>query len=166
VELDTIQAIMQRRSVRAYRPQPIPERDLMTILECGRQAPSASNRQPWRFMVATEANLKRQVARACLNQNWMADAGAIVAVVAFPEVSPNWYAVDAAIALQTMVIAARSLGYGTCWIGAFREDEVRALLKVPAGARVVALSPIGVPVEWPAARERKGAAETFAIDPK
>ena len=157
---------MARRSVRAYRPEAVPERDLMTILECGRQAPSAANRQPWRFVVATDADLKREVAHACSNQMWMADAGAIIALVARPELSPNWYAVDAAIALQNMVIAARALGYGTCWIGSFDQERVKAVLKLAWGERVVALSPVGVPVRWPEARRRKEAAEIFTLNPR
>lgn len=163
--MDAIQAILERRSVRAYRPQPIPDQDLQTILECGRRAPSAANRQPWRFIVITEPALKQEVARACANQMWMADAGAIIALVGLPEVSPNWYLVDAGIALENMVIAARALGYGSCWVGAFDQDRLRSLLKLSILERVVALSPFGVPVEWPPARQRKDPHEVFVFNP-
>jgi nitroreductase len=65
------------------------------------------------------------------------------------------------IALEHMVLAATSLGYGTCWIGVFSEGAVKKLLKIPEKMKVVALLPIGVPAEKPAARPRKELSEIF-----
>jgi nitroreductase len=69
------------------------------------------------------------------------------------------YAVDVSIAFAYMLLQAYALGLGTCWIGAFKEDEVKSILGVPKGVRVVALSPLGYPAVEPAARPRKGMAE-------
>ena len=151
---DAIRAIMQRRSVRSYQSKPLPDKDLKAIVEAGRCAPSAANRQPWHFIVVREAEQKQKLAAACANQSWMADAGAIIAGVGKPAVNEKWYPVDVAIAMQNMVIAATSLGYGTCWIGAFDQDQVKAVLGLPEDHTVVALTPVGVPADHPEARPR------------
>ena len=162
--MDTLVAISSRRSIRRYKPERVMEDHLKKILEAGRQAPSAGNRQPWHFIVIRDPEVKRKVAEACSNQTWMALADVIVAVVGLPEVSEKWYQVDAAIALQNMILAATSLDYGTCWIGAFDEAKVKEILGVPEGARVVALTPIGVPAEDPPPRPRKSPQEVFSLD--
>ena len=162
--MDTLVAISARRSIRRYKPERVMDDDLKKILEAGRQAPSAGNRQPWHFIVVRDPETKRKVAEACSNQTWMALADVIVAGVGLPEVSEKWYAVDTAIALQNMILAATSLGYGTCWIGAFDEAKVKEILGVPENARVIALTPIGVPAEEPPPRPRKEPREVFSLD--
>ena len=159
--LDTIAAILQRRSIRTYRPDPVPEEDLRTILECGRQAPSAGNRQPWEFIVVREPQRRRQVAEACKGQTWGADAAVIICGIGLPEKSEKWWPVDTAIAMQNMILAAAALGYGTCWVGAFDEDQVKAALGIPDSVRVVALTPLGVPDVSPDARPRKDWPDVF-----
>lgn len=160
--MDTISTIMARRSVRTYEPAAIPDEDLRTILEAARQAPSAANRQPLHFVVVRDSELKRQVANACSQQHWLAQADVIVVGAAFPSQSSKWYSVDAAIALQNLVLAATALGYGTCWIGAFAEDAVKEVVGLPEDARVVALTPVGKPADRPAARPRKPADQIFS----
>ena len=161
--MDTVDTILERRSVRAYRPDPIPAAHLRQILEAGRRAPSAGNRQPWRFVVVGDPEQKERLARACNRQMWLADAAYIVVGTALPQVSPKWYRVDVAIAFQNMVLAARSLGYGTCWVGAFDPEQVKEVCGIPAEAEVVVCTPLGVPQAWPPARERKAWNEVFAL---
>jgi nitroreductase len=153
--MNTIEAILNRRSVRQYRSEPIAADHLSTILECARQAPSAGNRQPCHFIVVTDPAARRMVSEACHNQVWMADAAAIVVGVGNPTVSERWFAVDTAIAMQNMILAATELGYGTCWIGAFDEGRLRALLEVPEEMRIIAATPIGHPQDKPEARPRR-----------
>ena len=165
--MEAIEAILSRRSVRKYRPEPVPEEDLRRILECGRLSPSAGNRQPWHFVVTREPGLKRRLALACNGQMWMADAYAILTGLGLPEASRGstgrlWYQVDVAIAMQDMILAATALGYGTCWIGAFDEEEVKRVLEVPEEMAVVALTPIGVPAESPDPQPRKEPGEVFS----
>ena len=162
--MDTLQAILERRSVREYRPEPIPAADLKQILEAVRQAPSAANRQPVHFIVVGDPEQKRRVAQACKGQMWMADAAYIIVGVGLPKLSPNWQRVDVTIALENLVVAARALGYGTCWIGAFDPEKVKAVCGIPAEAEVVACTPLGVPAEWPAARARKEWGQLFSGD--
>jgi len=162
--VDTLQAISERRSIRTYKPDAIPGEHLRQIMEAGRQAPSAGNRQPWHFVVVAEPEQKRQVARACNGQMWMADAACVLVGVGFPQVSSKWYRVDVAIAMENMVLAARSLGYGTCWIGAFDAEQVKAVCQIPPEARVVACTPLGLPDVSPRPRGRKPWDEVFSAE--
>ncbi len=162
--MDTMTAIMQRRSVRKYQPMPVRERDLEAILEAGRQAPSAANRQPWHFVVVLDEEQRRRVAEACAGQMWMAEAGAIIAGVGKPTASEKWYPVDVAIAMQNMILAATALGYGTCWIGAFDQARVKEVLGVPEEMEVVALTPLGVPADRPEPRPRQPLEEFASRD--
>ncbi|MGD8237776.1 MAG: nitroreductase family protein [Armatimonadota bacterium] len=162
--MDTIQAITDRRSVRKYKQDAVNDEDLRTILEAGRQAPSGGNRQPWEFVIVTDDELKQKVADACNGQMWMADAGVIIAGCGLPKVSEKWWVVDPTIALQNMVLAATALGYGTCWIGAFKEDEVKGLLNIPEDVRVICLTPLGVPDADPPARPRREPKEIFRLN--
>jgi len=162
--VDTITAIMNRRSIRKFLPRAIPDDDLRTILEAGRQAPSAANRQPWHFVVVREEDQRRSLAEACSGQMWLADAGAIIAGVGKPEVNDKWYPVDVAIAMQNMIVTATALGYGTCWIGAFEEAKVKKVLGIPDDLRVVALTPVGVPNDKPDRRPRMPMEEFASVD--
>jgi len=163
-DMDTMSAILDRRSIRKYKQEPMPDDDMRRILEAGQQAPSAANRQPWHFVVVGDPEQKRRVAEACNGQMWMADAAYILVALGLPMVSEKWYRVDVAIALQNMVIAAKSLGYGTCWIGAFDPDSVKAVCDVPAEIDVVACTPLGVPDISPEARQRKPWSTIFSVD--
>ena len=162
--MDTFETLFARRSVRRYKDQPIPAEDLKQILEAGRQAPSASNRQPWHFVVVTDTEQKRKVAQACNGQMWMADAGCILVALGLPELTKKWYRVDVAISMQNMVLGARSLGYGTCWIGAFAPEQVKAVCQVPDALDVVACTPLGVPDVSPEPKGRKAWDEVFSSD--
>ena len=162
--LDTLQTIFARRSIRKYKLDPIPEEDLKQILEAGRQAPSAANRQPCHFVVVGDPEQKHRVAEACNGQMWMADAAYILVAVGLPQVSNKWYRVDVAMAVENMVLAARSLGYGTCWIGAFDPEKVKEVCQLPSEAEVVVCSPLGVPDVSPEAKPRKPWDEVFSSD--
>lgn len=161
---DAIRTMMERRSIRTYQPRPLPDKDLKAICEAGRCAPSAANRQPWHVVVVRDEEQKKRLAAACANQSWMADAGVILAGVGRPAVSEKWYAVDVAIAMENMVIAATSLGYGTCWIGAFDQAQVKEALGLPEDLTVIALTPVGVPADHPEARPRMPMAEFVSLD--
>jgi nitroreductase len=153
--MDVFEAIRIRRSIRKFRPKSIPDEKLKMILEAGHLAPSASNRQPWRFVVVKDPERKRILAKAADNQTFIADASVIVVALGDPEASPRWFRQDPMIAVEHMVLAATALGYGTCWIGAFNEEEIKRLLRIPEELKVIALLPIGFPDETPAPRERK-----------
>ena len=112
-------------------------------------------------MVVHNPERKKSVAKAANNQMFIADASTIVAAVGDPGVSKKWHDKDVMIAVEHMALVATTLGFGTCWIGAFDEKEVKRLLKIPNELSVIALLPIGIPDETPATRPRKEIPEIF-----
>jgi nitroreductase len=162
---ETLQTMWARRSVRRYQPDPIPEGDLNLILEAARRAPTGGNRQRWRMIVITDAELRRKTAEACNGQTWIAEAPVILCMLATPEGdNAEGNKRNGVIVLDHAILAAASLGYGTCWIGAYDPGQVKAVLGIPADYEVVYLTPVGVPAQEPAFRERKPRAELFSKD--
>jgi len=159
--MEVFEAIEKRRSIRKYKPSGISNEYLKKILEAARLAPSAGNRQPWRFVVVRNSERKKLLAEAAQNQMFLADAWVIIVALADAEASPKWFKQDVMIAMEHMVLASTSLGYGTCWIGAFEEEQVKQLLEVPERIAVVALLPIGVPDEKPQPKPKKDFGEIF-----
>lgn len=144
--------IRTRRSVRSYRKDPIPEDVLNRVLEAARVAPSGSNRQPWKFILVEDEKLKRKMIPACNNQKFVAEAPTVV-VACGQRLHTNRggymgemsVLLDVAIAFTHLILAGRAEGLGTCWIGAFKNDEIKKLLKVPDKYEVVAVTPLGYP---------------------
>ncbi|MBL7198825.1 MAG: nitroreductase family protein [Anaerolineae bacterium] len=156
----TLETMWNRRSVRKYRSDPIPEEHLNLILEAARRAPTGSNRQNWRLIVVTDPDIRKRTAKACNGQMWMADAPVILCMVVLPGESK----VNGTIVLDHAILAATSLGYGTCWIGAYDRTQVKQELGIPADHDTVCLTPVGLPAEQPAARRRKEPQELFSRD--
>lgn len=153
--MEVKEAISKRRSHRKYQPHPIPEEVLSGLFDAMRLAPSGSNRQPWRFIVVTEAELRQQVATACHNQQFIAEAPVVLVACAVPGTSERGALVNVSIALDHLTLAATEVGLGTCWIGAYSEPDLRAVLQIPDDVRVVMVMPLGYPADEPAARPRK-----------
>ena len=149
---EPLRILFERYSCRSFYPDPIPEEDLRWILEAARWAPSAGNLQPWHFYVVRQKALKKLLAQAAWNQNFIVQAAVVIVVCAIPEQSGwhygergrNLYVYqDTAAAVQNILLAATGLGYGSCWVGAFDEEAVRQILQLPAQQRPVAIIPIG-----------------------
>ena len=144
--------IHQRRSIRDYDPgQKIPSKVLNNILEAGRVAPSAANRQPWRFIIIQTAE-KLDAVKASYQRPWFNDAPCILAVVGNPTLSwirptdsYNSIETDLTIAMDHMILAATAEGVGTCWIIAFDEPVLRSALDLSADEVVFAITPLGYP---------------------
>lgn len=148
--MDVLDAIRKRKSERRYLSKTIDKEKLLTILEAGRLAPSASNRQEWRFVIVSESEIKRKLADASNGQSFVGEAS--VVIVACAETDEHvmrcgqaCYPIDVAIALDHIMLAAVDLGLGTCWIGAFDASKVKQILSIPANIQVVALMPLGYP---------------------
>ena len=162
-------AIRERRSVRTYQTKPVPDDKLMNVLEAARLAPSASNRQAWKFVVVKDATKRNALARAAAHQYFVGEAPVVIAAVALHPDSimscgvPS-YAVDLAIAVDHMTLIAVDEGLGTCWIGAFSQEEVRQILNIPKQYKVVALLPLGFPADSPGAKSRKSLEEIVSYD--
>lgn len=142
LDMEVFEAIERRRSVREYDSRAVPDDVLMKVLETGRIAPSASNIQPWHFIV-----VKDPVRRKALSDGkwakFLTESPVVIVGCGNKKKSPGWNVVDVTIAMQQMVIAATAEGLGTCWIGSFYEDRVRKALKVPEGFGIVAMLTVG-----------------------
>ena len=154
---ETLETMWKRRSIRKYKSNPIPEDDLNLILEAARRAPTGANRQNWRMIVVTDPDLRKQTAEACNGQMWMADAAVILCLVTTPGEGKT----NGAIVLDHAILAAASLGYGTCWIGAYNAEKVKEVLGIPEDHGIVNLTPLGVSAVQPEMRSRKPPAELF-----
>jgi nitroreductase len=167
--MDVSVAIKGRRSVRSFQDQEVEDDKIEKILEAGRLSPSANNRQEWKFIVVKNGDTKKKLARAAMNQTFIGRAPVVLAACATESKAvmtcghPT-YAVDVSIAFAYMLLQACELGLGTCWIGAFREDEVKSILRVPSHVRVVALSPLGYAAIDTAARSRKSLEEVACYE--
>ena len=158
--MDVLEAITERYSVRGYQDRPVGEEKLKRILEAARLAPSASNRQEWRFVVVRDADNRRRLAQAARNQVFVGEAPIVIACCAKTDnhamtCGQLCYPIDVAIAIEHMALKAVEEGLGTCWIGAFFEDQVREILGIPKDIRVVELLTLGYPADpCPAAKNR------------
>lgn len=160
--MEVYDTIMDRRSIRTYKKELIPKDKLEKLLESARLAPSAANRQNWKFIVVENEQIKNQLVSACNNQSFVGAASHVIAGIGDP--AQKWHQVDLAIALEHIVLEAVELGFGTCWIGAFNEEDVKKILKIPQDRKVVALLTVGVPAESPAARPRKALEEIISYN--
>jgi nitroreductase len=151
-----LDVIFNRRSVRRYKSKKVPEKVLKNIFEAGRLAPSAMNAQPWHFIVVTDPNTKYELSRGIWNK-FLEEAAFVV--VGCGEKKDNWSTIDVTIALENMVLAAEAQGVRSCWIGDFKEGELKKLLSIPDHLRVVALISFGYSAEEPSARDRKSLEE-------
>lgn len=160
-----LELAQKRFSVRSYKPDPLDEELLREVLEAGRIAPSACNFQPWHFVVCVGSSQVMGLKKA-YDREWFLSAPAVIVVCVDRTVcwkrkdGKDFGDVDAAIAMDHIVLAATEAGWGTCWIGAFDADEARKALKLPANIDPVVMTPIGYPaVVPPAARQRKNLGE-------
>lgn len=149
--MDVNEAIRVRRSIRKYKGKRVEDEKLSRVLEAGRLAPSASNNQPWHFIVITEPEMRRKMKEA-YDSRWFYKAPVIIVMCVDPRIAAvrdgeNFWTVDGAIAMQNMVLQATEEGLGTCWIGAFHEAVVRKILDIPPYIRVLVMTPLGYPDE-------------------
>lgn len=162
-------AINKRYSVRGYQDREIPEDKLMKILEAARMAPSARNRQDWKFVVVKDRKKREKLSEAACNQSFVAEAPVVIAAVSLnPEYImrcdvPAW-AVDLAIAVDHMTLQAIELGIGSCWIGAFYQDKAKKILGVPEKYMIVSLLTLGYPDDKPRGKNRKKINEIICFE--
>lgn len=179
--MDVMEAIRARRSIRAFKADPVSDEALAVVLEAGRLAPSWKNSQVWRFVVVKDEDLRRQLAEEAVaagnpGANAVRQAPVVIAACAelarsgcrdgAPETDKGlfWYMFDVALAMENMALAACSLGLGTLFIGRLDAARAAGILQVPEGYACVALMCLGHPAEAPAARPRKPLAEIAFAD--
>jgi len=167
--MEVFTAIRERRSVRAYKDTDVEEEKLKKVLDAARLAPSANNRQEWKFIVVRNRDTRVKLAHAALGQSFVAQAPVVIVACA-TETShvmtcgQNAYTVDVSIACAYMILQAFELGLGTCWLGAFKEDEVKHILKIPRNVRVVTMTPLGYPDQPPSMKKRKSLNQIVCLE--
>ena len=152
--------IEKRYSVRAYKPDPVPDESLEQVLDAARLAPTAANRQPFQLIVihtaGREAELKRIYGR-----DWFVQAPVVICACGVPAQGwvrrdgKNYTDVDVAIVMDHLILAAANLGLGTCWIGAFDPQAAREVLGLPGDVEPIAFTPLGYPADRLGAKKRK-----------
>ena len=159
-----VDTVLSRRSIRRYEQKEIPRDVLDKILEAGRQAPSAANRQPWHFIVLTDSEIKKELSKGVFGR-FIKDAPVTVVGCAHRElIAGKWSIISTTIALQNMVVAAWAMGVGSCWIGDFTQEKVKKLLGIPERWDVVALVSFGYPAETPQPRKKKPIEEIVSFN--
>jgi nitroreductase len=163
--MDFGELIAKRYSVRAYKADPVPEGLLARVLEAARLAPTAANRQPFQVFVVRTAGREAEL-RKVYHRHWFTQAPLVLCVCTAP--AQAWvrsfdgkcYAdVDAAIAMDHMILAATEAGLGTCWIAAFDPAAAREALKLPEGIEPVLFTPLGYPADELGPKTRKSLGE-------
>jgi nitroreductase len=179
--MDVLEAIKNRKTIRAYKSNPIDQNVLDSILDAGRLAPSWANTQTWRWIVVRDKELKKKLAEGVLrpgNRATEALKTAPVVIAACAELNragfrdgvsitdkgDYWYMFDAGLALENMALTAESLGLGTLFIGAMDARKAEGLLGIPQGYCCVILMVLGYPDESPDARPRKELSELVFND--
>lgn len=150
--MNVIDAIKTRKSIRSFLDKPVEEAKLNAVLDAGRLAPSAANRQEWRFLVIRDPEMRKRVAMAAGRQKFVGEAPIVIAACAETDnkvmrCGQLSYPIDVAIAIDHMTLAAVELGLGTCWIGNFDEKLMKKILGIPDEIRIVQLLPLGYPTD-------------------
>jgi len=171
--MEFMDLVLTRRSIRKYKPDPIPEEKLKYVLDAARIAPSWGNRQCWKYIIVTDEALRKKIIERASpppppaegkprrTRDWIAQAPVIIVGCADPTKSGNkdgkeYYLLDMGISMEHLILAAAEQGLGTCWIGGgFDETIVKEALGIPQEIRVVALTPLGYPDAVTEPRPRK-----------
>ena len=152
--MDALEALLTRRSVRKFKPDPVSREALARIVDAGRLAPTARNVQPWEFVVVTDGDVRRRLAELSEFGKFIANAPACIVVLA---TATRYYVEDGSAATANMLVAARALGLGSCWVAGEKKTyapEIVATCGAPSHLRVVSLIAIGHPVEIPSPEKR------------
>jgi nitroreductase len=158
--VEFVELMQQRYSVRGYRSDPIEEGKLQQVLEAARLAPTAANRQPFRLLVIHTEGRQDELRRV-YEREWFLQAPLIIGICTVPSEAwsrvdgKNYADVDAAIAMDHLILAAANLGLGTCWIGAFDPAAARQVLGLPKEVEPLAFTPLGYPADQPRPKQRK-----------
>ena len=162
--------VRKRYSVRAYKPDPVEQDKLEQVLEAARLAPTAANLQPFQLIVIRTAEREAEL-RRIYHREWFTRAPLVLCACAVP--AQGWVRgsdgkaysdVDVAIVMDHLVLAATSLGLGTCWIAAFNPAAARDVLGLPDGVEPIIFTPLGYPADQPGPKERKSISNLVRYD--
>ncbi|MBS3906700.1 MAG: nitroreductase family protein [Syntrophaceae bacterium] len=172
--MDLMEAIKGRRSIRKYKPDPVSEEVLRTILEAVRWSPSWANTQCWEVILVKDQKMKSELATVLSKGNpalsSMTDAPVVLVLCGRKGISGfykgqaatvkgDWLMFDTGIAMQSLCLAAHGLGLGTVIVGLFDHKKAEEVLGVPQDREVVAITPLGYPAAEGVAPKRKEISE-------
>ncbi|MFP3951390.1 MAG: nitroreductase family protein [Candidatus Bathyarchaeia archaeon] len=149
---DALDLLKSRRSIRRYKDKPVEEEKIERCLEAARWAPSASNRQPWEFLVVRDEKVRQRLSEIHPYAKFVAESPVVFVPLTNPELHSKYHMSDTALATLQYMLEAHSLGLGTCWagvIGSSMEDEIKEMLGIPDHLNVLALVATGYPNEEP-----------------
>jgi nitroreductase len=174
--MNILDIIKKRRSVRDFTDRKIPESAINVLVDALRWAPSAGNLQSRKFYFVFNEDIRNKLAQAGLKQEFVSfivRAPLVVVACADHRISTRYgergthlYCIqDTAASVQNLLLAAHDLGLGTCWVGAFKEENVREILDLPNNLRPVAVVPVGYPARTPKAPDRVSKVEVVELVP-
>ncbi len=148
--MDIYDAIKNRKSVRSFQDEPVDPELIKKILNAARLAPSARNKQEWRFVTVTQDEKKALLAHDASRQSFLESAPVILACCAVEAdqtmtCGQPRAVIDTAIAIDHITLAAAAEGLGTCWIGSFNPEKVKEILDIPRDIAVIELLALGHP---------------------
>ncbi|WP_041623569.1 nitroreductase family protein [Spirochaeta thermophila] len=159
---DVIHWILSRRSVRRYRPEEVPAETIRLLLKAAMAAPSAVGKDPWRFIVMRDEEVRTQVSEGLPNGKFLAEAPLGIAVCGDLQAAhagmEGYLVLDCAAAIENLLLAASGLGLGACWLGVYprkeRMDYLREVFSLPGHIVPVACIALGYPAEEKEPRTR------------
>ena len=144
--MDVVKAIRERRSIRKYKSTEVEDEKVNIIIQAGRWAPSASNKQPWHFIVVRDEAMRKKLAEVHNYGRFMAESPIVIVVLGDPAKHPKYHLADPHNAVMNMLLAAHHEGLNTCWMGVRDteyESKFRKLLNIPDDLRVVCSISVG-----------------------
>ncbi|NPV70161.1 MAG: hypothetical protein HPY55_05885 [Firmicutes bacterium] len=167
--MDVFEAIAKRRSIRNFTGEPVPDADLLRMVECARLAPAATNAQKWHFVITTDRGIVSQILSLLprarkeypTNEQGYFDGASAIITVLMPK---NWLyaAKDAGAAIQTILLAATAMGHGACWVDGQLQSRLEDLVKlvgVPGDMQIMAMVMVGKALRWPEPPPKKAVEE-------
>jgi len=135
--------LKERRSIRIYLDKMISDDEVEMILEAGRWTPSASNKQPWEFLVIKNKEVLKEISKKAFYGKHIKEAPLAIAIVGKIKENPNYYIQDTSLVSMNMMLMAWSLGIGTCWTGALKRDVVKEMLGLEENDYLLTILPMG-----------------------
>lgn len=170
--MDTLDCIRTRRSIRKFKPVKIPEQTLYVILDAANAAPCAGNLQSWRFLVVEELAKIKVIAKAALEQNWIATAPTVVLMLSesgqledeYSDRGKKYDDQNVCLAAENLMLAAWDFRIGSCFVGSFTEARLRKEFKIPESVKIHAIIPLGYPAEFPKSPNKAGIEDLTSME--
>jgi nitroreductase len=175
VQSSLFETFKTRRSVRKFKPTPVPDEHIHQILEAANYAPCPRNRQAWKFVVIQSRDVLDEIKEECIkrggekSRQYFTDylsAPVYVVVLADTKTrNPVNDVTAGALAAENLMLAARALGYGSVFsVNSIPEDVTKKILNVPDNYKRVCITPIGIPDKWPESPPKKDLKEAIVHD--